>query len=402
MTRAAMAGIICCCPTSARLTDFGQFPPSAPMLPLPAGSRAIRSQHLTGALLIALVATCAQAQEIRGLAKFDMRGDAVWGASISLYDSLGRQAGTARSNRKGEFAVRAPAPGTYWLQLSARSVGRTGSPIFVLDSGATMFYEHFFRHSLEERVRGEDFSAQSILQGKFADSASGEIHRSTSTRKGAQVRVRVLALIADAPLPDAEVALVAIDPRFEQVVGGRTDSAGSAGWRDLQQSWYRIVGRRVGFEPGGTESFPIVGDADSVEVVLRLSSVTVLDEVKVMEQRMTSFGFNLRLMSRFYLGGKELRDRNPSARNVDELIRSLGIPGLSIKTLDMTSYMLYRGQRVRVFILDGARTSENLPLVEPSSVESLMFIPPNEAGAIFGPDASGGVLIINTRNAIRR
>ena len=72
------------------------------MLPHPAGSRVIRSQPLTGALLLALLATCAQAQEIRGLAKFDMRGDAVWGASISLYDSLGRQAGTARSNRKGE------------------------------------------------------------------------------------------------------------------------------------------------------------------------------------------------------------------------------------------------------------------------------------------------------------
>jgi hypothetical protein len=369
------------------------------MLPLRFGSSVVRLSRLCAVVFCALLAARANAQEIRGLAKFDARGDAVWGANISLYDSLGRQAGTARSNRKGEFAVRAPSPGTYWLQLSARSLGRTGSPIFVLDSGTTMFYEHIFRHTLTDRVRGEDFSAQSILQGKYADSTSGDIHRGTSAQKVAQVRVRVLALVADAPLHDAEVALVAIDPRFEQVVGARTDSGGNAGWRDLQQSWYRVVGRRVGFEPGGTESFPIVGDADSVEVILRLSSVTVLDEVKVMEQRMTSFGFNLKLMSRFYLGGKELRERNPSSRNVDELIRSLGIAGLSIKTLDMTSYLQFRGQRVRVFILDGARTSESLPLVEPSSVESLMFIPPSEAGAVFGTEASGGVLIINTRNA---
>ena len=383
------------CPTG----NFEQLLSPAAMLPLRFGSLLTRPLRPCVVLIFALASTLVRAQEIRGLAKFDARGDAVWGASIALFDSLGRQAGTAKSNRKGEFAVRAPTPGTYWLQLSARSLGRTGSPIFVLDSGATMFYEHIFRHSIADRVRGEDFSAQSILQGKYADSASGEIRRSTSASKVAQVRVRVLALNADVPLPDAEVALVAIDPRFEQVVGGRTDSSGAAGWRDLQQSWYRVVGRRVGFEPGGTESFPIVGDADSVEVVLRLSSVTVLDEVKVMEQRMTSFGFNLKLMGHFYLGGKELRDRNPSSRNVDELIRSLGIPGMSIKTLDMTSYLQYRGQRVRVFILDGARTSENLPLVEPSSVESLLFIPPSEAGAVFGTESSGGVLIINTRNA---
>lgn len=354
------------------------------------------------ALICALTASSAHAQEIRGLAKFDMRGDAVWGANIALYDSLGRQAGTARSNRKGEFAVRAPAPGTYWLQLTARSVGRTGSPIFVLDSGATMFYEHVFRHSLAAQIRGEDITAQSILQGKFADSSSGEIHRGVSALKGAQIHVRVLASGTDVPLSNAEVALVAIDPRFEQVVGGQTDTVGLAGWRDMQQSWYRVVGRRLGFEPGGTESFPIIGDADSVDVVLRLSSVTVLDPVKVMENRISSFGFNLRLMSRFYLGGAELRERNPSARNVDELITSLNIPGLSIQTLDMTSYLKYRGQRVRVFILDGARTSESLPLIAPSSVESLMFIPPNEAGAIFGPDASGGVLIINTVNSGKR
>ena len=207
----------------------------------------------------------------------------------------------------------------------------------------------------------------------------------------------VVASGTSVPITNAEVALVAIDPRFELVVGGETDVRGGAGWRDMQQSWYRVVGRHIGFEPGGTESFPIVGDADSVDVVLRLSSVTMLDPVKIMEQRITSFGFNLHLMSRFYLGGAGLRERNPAARNVDELIMSLNIPGLSIKTLDMTSLLQYRGQRVRVFILDGSRTSGDLPLVEPSAVESLMFIPPNEAGAIFGPDASGGVLIINTR-----
>jgi hypothetical protein len=372
------------------------------MLPLLLGSPVPRSLQLVATLICALASTCARAQEIRGLTKLDMRGDAVWGASIALYDSLGRQAATARSNRKGEFAVHAPAPGTYWMQLSARNVGRTGSPIFVLDSGATMFYEHVFRHSLTARVRGEDFSAQSILQGAFADSSAGAILRGVGAAKGTQVHVTVRSAASDAPLPDAEVALVAIDPRFEQVVGSQTDSAGHAGWRDLQQSWYRVIGRRIGFEPGGTESFPIVGDADSVSIVLRLASVTVLDPVKVMAQRITSFGFNLRLMSRFYLGGDELRQRNPSSRNVDELITSLNIPGLQIKTLDMTSYLYYRGQKVRVFILDGSRTSGELPLVEPSAVESLMFIPPNEAGAIFGADASGGVLIINTHQSGKR
>jgi hypothetical protein len=355
-------------------------------------------RSLTRALAFsALAAASAGAQEIRGLAKLDTRGDAVWGASISLFDSLGREAATARSNRKGEFALRAPAPGTYWMQLSARTVGRTGSPIFVLDSGTTMFYEHIFRRSLEARVRGEDFTAQSILQGPFQDSTAGTIQRGVSSEKGTQVHVRVVVLGTDAPLANAEVALVAIDPRFEQVVGGTTDSVGRSGWKDLQQSWYRVVGRHIGFEPGGTESFPIVGDADSVSIVLHLSSVQLLDPVKVMEQRITAFGFNLKLMGRYYLGGEQLHERNPSARNVDELIMSLNIPGLGIKSGEMRSQLTYRGQKVRVFIVDGSRANGELPLLEPGSVESLMFIPPSEAGAIFGTDASGGVLIMNTR-----
>lgn len=377
--------------------NFEAVPRPRAMLPLRVGSH-LRHAHLTAAMLASVLAMSAtHAQEIRGMAKLDMRGDAVWGASISMYDSLGREAATARSNRRGEFALRAPAPGTYWLQLTARTVGRTGSPIFVLDSGMTMFYEHTFRHSLEAQVRGLDVTAQSILTGPFRDSTSGVVRRGMSAARSSQVLVRVVASGTDAPIANAEVALVAIDPRFEQVVGGQTDSAGHAGWRELQQSWYRVVGRRIGFEPGGTESFPIVGDADSVEVVLRLSSVQLLDAVTVMEQRITAFGFNLKLMSRYYLGGEALKERNPGATSVDDLITSLNIPGLGVKTGDMTSIMTYRGQRVRVFILDGSRTSGELPLVEAHAVESLMFIPPHEAGAIFGPDASGGVLIINTR-----
>jgi hypothetical protein len=356
---------------------------------------------LRGAGLAAVLASAANAQEVRGLAKLDSRGDAVWGANVSLMDSLGREAATARTNRHGEFSVRAPLPGTYWLQLSARAVGRTSSPVFVLDSGATLHYEHIFRRDLSALVRERDVTAQTLLQGPFRDSSAGKVYRGVSTGKVTQVRVTVLNAQTEVPIPDADVVLVAIDSRVEMVVGGKTDTEGVAGWREVQPAWYRVIGRRIGLEPGGSTSFPIMGDADSVSVVLRLSAVTVLDPVTIMEQRITAFGFNLKLMSRYYLGGAELMDRNPSARNVDELISSLRIPGLSIKTGDIESQMTYRGQRVRVFILDGSRTSGDLPLVEPSAVESLMFIPPHEAGAIFGPDASGGVLIINTRNSRR-
>ncbi|HYW49706.1 MAG TPA: carboxypeptidase-like regulatory domain-containing protein [Gemmatimonadaceae bacterium] len=337
------------------------------------------------------------AQEIRGLAKIDARGDAVWGANVALIDSLGREAATTKSNRKGEFLVRAPGPGTYWLQLSARSVGRMSSPVFVLDSGATLHYEHIFRRSLSSIARGEDNSAQRVLQEPFRDSTAGSLTRGTSSKPLRQVNVRVLDIVSGAPIPDAEVVLVSVDPRAEHVVGGKTRADGAAALRDVQQLWYRVVGRRVGFEPGGTRSFPIIGDADSISVELRLSPVTVLDAVTVMERRISSFGFNLKLLSRYYLGRAELAERSAAARNIDDLITSLRIPGLGIKTGDMTSVMTYRGQRVEVFILDGTRTSNELPLVEPSSVESLMFIPPNEAGAVFGPDTKGGVLIINTR-----
>ena len=337
------------------------------------------------------------AQEIRGLAKIDVRGDAVWGANITLRDSLGREAATTHTNRRGEFAVRAPMPGTYWLQLSARTLGRTSSPIFVLDSGSTMYYEHIFRRTLSEIASGEDVSAQSILMGQFRDSTAGTIARAVSGRTLTQVQVSVRAAGTDVPLRNSEIALVSVDPRFEQMVGALTDSAGGAGWRDLQQSWYRVVGRHIGFEPGGTESFPIIGESDSVHVVLHLSPVTLLDPVTVMEQRVTSFGFNLNLMRRNFLGGAALRDRSRSVRNVDDLIMSLNIPGLGIRSGEVRSVLTYRGQKVRVFILDGSRTSGDLPLVEPNAVESLLFIPPSEAGAIFGPDASGGALMINTR-----
>lgn len=359
-----------------------------------------RTSALLAGSLLAVGA--AAAQEIRGLARLDARGEVVGGASVALIDSLGREAASTRTDRNGEFVVKAPVAGTYWLQMSARGVGRNASPVFLLDSGMTLQYEHLFRQSLAARVRGDIVTAESVLSGAFADSSAGSVTRGLSSAPVRQVRVTVVDASSGAPLPQAEVALVAIDPRFEQVVGGATDSAGTDGWRDLRQTWYRVVARRVGFEPGGTLSFPIVGDADSVSVVLRLKTVTVLDAVTVMSRRINAFGFNLNLMSRFYLGGDSLQTRTRTATSVDDLISSLRIPGISVATGDMTSIMKYRGQRVRVFILDGSRTSGELPLVEPSAVESLMFIPPNEAGAIFGPDASGGVLIINTRTSARK
>ena len=355
----------------------------------------------TALLSCALVASLASAQEIKGFARIDGRGDAVWGANVTLIDSLGRGAASGRTNRHGEFSVRAPVPGTYWLELSARSLGRTSSPVFVLDSGATMHYEHFFRRSLSALARGHEFTAQTIIEKPFRDSSSGKLYRGVGDTKHAQVHVTVLDARTEKPIPNAELALVAVDSRLEQVVGAVTADDGTAGWRDLQQAWYRVIARRIGLEPGGTVSFPIVGESDSVSVVLRLNSVTVLDPVTIMEQRISAFGFNLNLMRNYYLGGDALRDRNPSARNIDELIMSLRIPGLSLKTGDIESQMTYRGQRVRVFILDGSRTSGDLPLVEPTAVESLLFVPPFEAGAVFGPDASGGVLIINTRNSRR-
>ncbi len=360
------------------------------------------ARRIAGPLALSLVAAGgASAQEIRGLAKLDVRGSTVSGASVSLIDSLGREAASTRTDRNGEFLVKAPVAGTYWLQMSARGVGRNASPVFMLDSGMTLQYEHLFRQSLSARLRGDIVTSESVLSGPFADSTSGNVSRGLSSAPVRQVRVRVIDAVSGAALPQAEVALVAIDPRFEQVVGGATDSTGSDGWRDVKQTWYRVVARRVGFEPGGSLSFPIVGDADSVHVTLRLRTVTVLDPVTIMAQRITAFGFNLKLMSRFYLGGDSLQQRTRTATSVDDLIGALRIPGISVATGDMTSIMKYRGQRVRVFILDGSRTSGELPLVEPSAVESLMFIPPNEAGAIFGPDASGGVLIINTRTSRR-
>ncbi len=363
----------------------------------PSGTLCCLTRTMLAALSCVAAALALPAQEVRGLAKLDMRGDAVWGANVSLIDSLGREAGSAKTNRKGEFSVRAPLPGSYWLQLSARTVGRNASPVFVLDSGATMFYEHVFRRSLSGIARGEEFTAQTILREPFRDSTAGVIERGVSGERKAQVRVTVLDGRTEAPIPNAEVAIIEVDGRAELVRGGTSSADGSTGWADLQPAWYRVVGRRIGLEPGGSQSFPVIGDSDSISVVLRLHPVTVLDAVTVMEQRISAFGFNLKLMSRYFLGGDELRERNPSARNIDELIVSLRIPGLSMKTGDIESQMTYRGQRVKVFILDGSRTAGDLPLVEPGAVESLMFIPPHEAGAIFGPDASGGVLIINTR-----
>ena len=360
------------------------------------GSVHVRRGAVTAAVVLAFAGT-ARAQEIQGIALLDTRGDPVWGASIALIDSLGREAATTKSNRRGEFSVKAPIPGTYFLQLSARTVGRTASPVFVLDSGITMHYEHIFRQMLSARVRGEDFSAQAILQGPLRDSSAGTIQRAIGRARAPQVQVRVVHSGTEAPVVGAELALVAIDSRIEQIVGTKTGEDGMTGFRNLQPTWYRVVARQIGFEPGGSPSFPIMSDADSVHVTLRLTPVTILDAVTVMEKRVTAFGFNLNLMRRFYLGGEDLKDRNPSPRTIDDLITSLRIPGLSISSGQIMSVVTYRGDKVGVFILDGSRTSGDLPMIEPSAVESLMFIPPNEAGAVFGADTRGGVLIINTR-----
>lgn len=370
------------------------------MLPCRDGSHASThgaSRWRTAAFVAVLAARGVQAQEIRGLARLDAGGDGVWGANVLLVDSLGREAARTSTNHRGEFTVHAPAPGTYFLQLSARTVGRTASPVFVLDSGSTLHYEHVFRKSLRERVSGEDYSAQSILQGQLGDSSAGTITRGVGSARAPQVQVRVLRANGEIPIANAELALVAIDSRIEQVVGSSTSDSGRAGFLQLQPTWYRVVARHIGYSPGGTVSFPIMGDADSVSVVLRLEPVVLLDAVTVMERRITALGFNPSLMRRFFLGGDDLLARNPAARSIDDLITSLRLPGLAISSGPIVSVLRYRGNKVNVFILDGSRTSGDMPMVEPSAVESLMFIPPSEAGAVFGADALGGVLIINTR-----
>ncbi len=337
------------------------------------------------------------AQEVRGFAKRNSGGDAVWGATVQLMDSLGREAATTRTNRHGEFVVRAPIPGTYWLQLSERTVGSKSSPVFVLDSGSTMHYDHVFQMAMRDRLLNPEVTAQSVLPERFSDSTAGIVYRGIGQRRVPQVSVTVLDAKSEEPLQRVEVALVAIDPRFTQVMGNKTDDDGHARWQRVERTWYRVIARKVGFAPAGTRSFPIVSDADSINVVVRMQTVTILDAVTVMENQVNAFGFNLNLMKRNYLSGDALRERNPSARNIDDLIMSIRIPGLSLRTGIMRSQMTYRGAKVRVFILDGSRTGGELPEIEPSAVESLLFVPPNEAGAVFGPDAIGGVLIINTR-----
>jgi hypothetical protein len=368
--------------------------------PIQASSRTGATRMTRRALVVLssmLAIIPAKAQEVRGYAKRYDRGDAVWGAAVVLIDSLGREAATTKTNRRGEFVVRAPLPGTYWLELSERSVGSMSSPVFVLDSGITMQYEHIFQVSVRDRVAGNDFSAQALLPARFSDSTSGKVYRGMGASRVPQVTVSVLDARNESPMPNTELALVPIDSRNSPVIAGKSDSAGVSTWRGVQPTWYRVISRRLGFLPAGTRSFPIVGDADSITVVLRLSPVTLLDPVTVMENQINAYGFNLNLMRRNFLGGDELRERNPSARNIDELITSINIPGLAIRTGQIRSVLSYRGVKVRVFILDGSRTSGELPEIEPSSIESLLFVPPSEAGAIFGPDAIGGALIVNTR-----
>jgi hypothetical protein len=352
---------------------------------------------VTGGLAV-LAAGPLPAQEIRGFARLDERGDGVWGADIALLDSLGRRAAVTKSNRKGEFTVLAPTTGTYWLELTAKRLGRSSSPVFVLDSGATIYYEHTFVPSLAARVRGEDFSAQSILPTILLDSLSGSVYRGRApTRSTPVVHVTVLDVRTEKVIPNVELVLVPISARFNEMQAAASNEAGEALWAPSMPGWYRVVGRRIGFAPGGTQSFPILGTGDSVSVALRLGPVQLLDPVTVAERQLNSYGFDIKLMQRFYLGGDALRARNPSARSIDDLISSMNVAGLLMRSNTIETQLMYRGQKVRVFILDGMRTGNTLPTILPESVESLLFIPPSEAGAVFGADAIGGVLMINTR-----
>lgn len=324
-------------------------------------------------------------------------GDAARDVTVRLRDSLGSVVDSARTRRDGAFLVRAGGAGSHWLELAARGAGRSASPVFAIGATDTLMYEHEI--VVPGRTPNSVWIARrerALAYGLFGDSTSGLVAR-TAGFGPPRVTVEVRDAVTGRPLPRAEVALVPAGSDPGAVIGAVSDSAGTATWRNVPAGWWRVVGRFVGNRPGGSPAFPVIGAGDAVHVALQLSLVQVLDEVTVMERRLQSLGLSPRVLERDVLWGEALTRVAATSRRMGDIVAALNVPGLVIGAATIGTTLTYRGSRVRVFIVDGARVGDELPEMPPEGLEALLFVPPTEAQVLFGSGGAGGALLINTR-----
>lgn len=208
------------------------------------------------------------------------------------------------------------------------------------------------------------------------------------------VRIRADSVVVDG------ARVVAEDRRGKRLAETTTDADGRyrLAFPEAPAGPFRLVITRIGFQPTMSDEFSLL-PTDSVSADLWVRALpAVLEEVSATatpslnEQR---FRYATRRGWRVY-GPEVIEARRESALGLNELIRSLGAPGLLVSNRPGDCIKTTRTGQCLAVIIDNVLVSGNVHL-NPRDIYFLAVVGSSEARLEWGDRAAYGALAIYTR-----
>ncbi len=214
-------------------------------------------------------------------------------------------------------------------------------------------------------------------------------------------------------LRDAQVTLIDTTDKIAGLV--RSNARGEFRVRAPDAGFYGLQVRRLGYLPRNTTWLEVDKDeVFSFDVVLApapttLTAVTVRAQRDTISRR-TVMGMNLRAIAGSILTPVEIESRAAGARNIVDVIRSIGPAWVtSIETPDGDCVSTRRGgaggNACLLVLVDGVRVEPAGSIADVATldaVDHVIFLRATDAGALFGTGAHNGVLLVYTKRGVER
>lgn len=213
------------------------------------------------------------------------------------------------------------------------------------------------------------------------------------------------------PLGDVLVSL--LDTTAALVAAQRTSRRGQTTFRVPGPSHYALRVQHLGWRQLVSAWIP-VADRDTLEVTVRPARLTVtLTPVLIAAQqdsisRLVPLGINPRAFAGRIIVPAQIEAHEPGSRDYVELLGAVGIPGLVThrwvaghrEQHCIASARSLSHKYCAVIYVNNVRTDAQnaIDVASPSNLDFAIWVPPIEAGVLYGGDAAAGVLLLFTKD----
>lgn len=211
------------------------------------------------------------------------------------------------------------------------------------------------------------------------------------------------------PIRDALVAVV--DSGARVLASVRTDARGEYRVQLSRPGEVAIFARRLGFTPKRSP-FQVIGATDSISIDLTLSGAPVrLSAVLIRSQRDSIrqtrvFGMDMRTIGGTIITPAQVDQAVMGARNILDVFNRQAVLGFSVDE-DRGCIIHERGfpRECLPAIVDGMLVPDGRALrdmVAPETIDYMMVLRGHEVGVLFGSISEQGVVVVVTKNGLKR